>query len=236
MFPLIVLAGGLATRLRPITETLPKSLIPINKTPFILHQLELFEKKGFRHVHFCLGYLGEMVEKVIMDSQYNEKLKISFSYDGDVLLGTGGAIKKIVNEMPEHFFITYGDSYLDIDYKDVQFYFETHKKNQLTGLMTVFKNEGKWDKSNVIFDGKEILNYSKKINDSNMKYIDYGVGILSGKNFVNYDAGKNFDLADVYSGLADQNNNLLGFEIYHRFFEIGSLKGISDISAHLKNR
>lgn len=234
MFTIVVLSGGLATRLRPVTETIPKSIIPVNDIPFVLHQLELFEKKGFKKIHFCLGYLGEMVEELIKNSRYKDIFDISFSYDGNVLLGTGGAIKKVINYLPDYFFITYGDSYLDINYKDIECFFDSNRRNELTGLMTVFKNDGKWDKSNVIFDEKQILMYSKKVNNPQMQYIDYGVGILSKENFADYPDSAIFDLADIYEKLAI-DNNLLGVEIFHRFFEIGSFKGIEDISNYLKN-
>ena len=103
MYSIVILAGGLATRLRPITEKIPKSLIEINGEPFVYHQLELLEKKGFKNIHFCLGFLGEQVEKAVKESEYFKRLSISFSYDGEKLLGTGGTIRKIINQLPEYF-------------------------------------------------------------------------------------------------------------------------------------
>ena len=98
MFPIIILAGGLATRLRPITEKIPKSLIEINGLPFVYHQLDLLEQKGFNKIHFCLGFLGELVEKAVRESEYFTRISISFSYDGGTLLGTGGTIRNIINQ------------------------------------------------------------------------------------------------------------------------------------------
>jgi NDP-sugar pyrophosphorylase family protein len=233
MLPIVILAGGLATRLRPVTETLPKSLIPVNKEPFVLHQLDLLKNKGFTKIHFCLGYLGYMVEELVMNSSFVNSMNITFSYDGEVLLGTGGAIKKILENIASPFFITYGDSYLDINYNDVETFFNENKKDELTGLMTVFGNYGKWDTSNVIFENKTLLLYSKKKKNDRMLYIDYGVGILSKNDFDNYHEGAIFDLADVYEQLSiDQN--LLGFEVRNRFYEVGSFTGINDISNYLK--
>jgi NDP-sugar pyrophosphorylase family protein len=102
MFPIVILAGGLATRLRPITEKIPKSLIQINEEPFVYHQLELLERKGFNKIHFCLGFLGEQVEVMIKKSKYFKRLNISFSYDGEILLGTGGTIRKIIKQLPKY--------------------------------------------------------------------------------------------------------------------------------------
>jgi len=236
MFPIVILAGGLATRLRPITEKIPKSLIEINGKPFVYHQLELLEKKGFKNIHFCLGFLGEQVEKAVKESEYFKRLSISFSYDGNILLGTGGTIRKIINQLPEFFFVTYGDSYLDIDFNDIQEIFES-KKQRFTSLMTVYENSNLFDKSNVVFENGSIELYSKTKKDSRMSHIDYGVGILSNKSMDFYDKNIIFDLGELYENLS-LNKELYGYEVFQRFYEIGSLQGIEDLSNYinLKNK
>ena len=231
MFPIVILAGGLATRLRPITEKIPKSLIEINGEPFVYHQLDLLEKKGFKKIHFCLGFLGEQVEKAVKESEYYKRLSISFSYDGNTLLGTGGTIKKIINQLPEYFFVTYGDSYLDIDFYDIQEIFEL-KKQRFTSLMTVYENSNLFDKSNVVFENGSIELYSKSKKDSKMAYIDYGVGILSNKSMDFYDKNIIFDLGELYENLS-LKKELYGYEVFQRFYEIGSLQGIEDLSNYL---
>ena len=232
MFPIVILAGGLATRLRPITEKIPKSLIEINGVPFVYHQLELLEKKGFKNIHFCLGFLGEQVEKVVKESEYFKRLSISFSYDGNTLLGTGGTIRKIINQLPEYFFVTYGDSYLDIDFNDIQETFESKKQNY-NSLMTVYKNKDLFDTSNVIFENGLIGLYSKIRKDSRMAHIDYGIGILSNKSMDIYDNNIIFDLGELYENLS-LKRKLYGYEVFQRFYEIGSLQGIEDLSNYLK--
>ena len=232
MFPIVILAGGLATRLRPITEKIPKSLIEINGLPFVYHQLEILEKKGFKNIHFCLGFLGEQVEVAVRKSDYFERLNISFSYDGEKLLGTGGTIKKIVNQLPDYFFITYGDSYLDIDFNNIQELFKS-KKQRFTSLMTVYKNSDIFDTSNVIYENGTIELYSKTKKDSRMSHIDYGAGILSNKCMDIYDKKTIFDLAELYENLS-LKRELFGYEVFQRFYEIGSLQGIEDLSNYLK--
>jgi NDP-sugar pyrophosphorylase family protein len=232
MFPIVILAGGLATRLRPITEKIPKSLIEINGEPFVYHQLDLLEKKGFKKIHFCLGFLGEQVEKAVKESEYFKRLSISFSYDGNTLLGTGGAIRKIINQLSEFFFVTYGDSYLDIDFNDIQEIFESKKQNY-NSLMTVYKNKNLFDTSNVIFENGAIELYSKLRKNSRMVHIDYGVGILCNKSMDIYDKNIIFDLAELYENLS-LKKELYGYEVFHRFYEIGSLQGIEDLSNYLK--
>ena len=101
--------------------------------------------------------------------------------------------------------------------------------------MTVFSNKDKWDTSNVVFDGKNIKLYSKKNKIPAMDYIDYGVGILNKNNFVDRIENANFDLSEIYENLS-KDENLIGFEIVNRFYEIGSFSGIEDISAYLKNK
>jgi MurNAc alpha-1-phosphate uridylyltransferase len=231
MFPIVILAGGLATRLRPITEKIPKSLIEINGEPFVYHQLELLEKKGFKNIHFCLGFLGEQVEKAVKESEYFKRLSISFSYDGNTLLGTGGTIRKIINQLPEFFFVTYGDSYLDINFDDIQDIFESKIQNY-NSLMTVYKNKDLFDTSNVIFENGLIELYSKLRKNSRMTHIDYGVGILCNKSMDIYDKNIIFDLAELYENLS-LNKELYGYEVFQRFYEIGSLQGIEDLSNYI---
>tara|TARA_B100001057_G_C22825176_1_gene941104 strand:+ start:160 stop:870 length:711 start_codon:yes stop_codon:yes gene_type:complete len=227
----VILAGGLATRLRPITEKIPKSLILINETPFVIHQLSLLYKKGINNVHFCLGYLGNEIEKIVQKSSFSNKMKITYSYDGKILLGTGGAIKNAFSYISEDFLIIYGDSYLDIDYKSVLNFFQK-KSNTKNGLMTIYKNENKFDKSNIVFKQNKIINYSKKEITSDMNYIDFGLGILRKNHFDLYEKNQTFDLSNVYQDLVKQNE-LLGFESKNRFYEIGSMDGIKDLSEYL---
>jgi NDP-sugar pyrophosphorylase family protein len=231
MLPVVVLAGGLATRLRPVTKTIPKSLVEVNGVPFVLHQLQLFQQKGISQVHFCLGYLGHMVQAVVNQSPFATAMHISYSYDGDKLLGTGGAIVNAFDHLPNTFFITYGDSYLDIDYAAIHaFYQQQHTGNQ--GLMTVYHNQGRWDTSNVVFTNNHLQLYSKKNKVPQMQYIDYGLSILSKTNFNQYTPGTTLDLADVYETLS-RNQQLLGYQVHTRFYEIGSFQGIQDFVDYL---
>src|SRR5512133_904030 len=100
--PVAILAGGLATRLRPITETIPKSLIEVCGEPFIAHQLRLLRSRGIEEVVLCIGYLGEQIEKVIgTGSAFG--LRVRYSFDGKELLGTGGAIRRALDLLGEDF-------------------------------------------------------------------------------------------------------------------------------------
>jgi NDP-sugar pyrophosphorylase family protein len=222
-----ILAGGLATRLYPVTETYPKSLIEINGTPFIKHQLLLLESKGIKDVVLCLGKFSEKVMD-FLDSENFTSLKIKYSLDGEKLLGTGGAVRKAMQLLSDPFGVLYGDSFLNIDYIDIINYF--NKLDKL-GLMTVIRNEDKWDKSNVVFKNNEILKYDKS-GGHEFNHIDYGFNILRKKAFNDFTLD-NFDLKDVLAKLI-KNNDLSGFEVFNRFYEIGSFEGIKETENYLR--
>jgi len=232
--PVVILAGGLATRLRPLSRNIPKSLIQIYEKPFIIYQLELLIRNKISRVHICLGYLGEIVEEIVNKSVFMKTMKITFSYDGTKRLGTGGAIKNALNYLTDEFFVIYGDSYLDIDYlKVLDFY--NNNSNENVGLMTIYKNNKQYDTSNVIFIDNKIIKYSKTDLSSDMNYIDYGLGIFRRKFFDIYDKQEQFDLSKIYENLS-KNSRLLGYESYSRFYEIGSFDGIKDFKKYIKNK
>src|SRR5438477_696020 len=228
-WPVAILAGGLATRLRPLTETLPKALITVADEPFLAHQLRLLRSRGIRRVVLCLGYLGDMVERHFRNGdQYG--MKIVYSFDGPQLLGTGGALKRALPMLNRQFFVLYGDSYLPIDYGSVaQAFFDSGKP----ALMTVFKNDGRWDLSNVEFRGEEIHRYDKKNRTQDMQYIDYGLGVFRAEVLASWPGDKPFDLADVYRDLTERKQ-LAGFEVKQRFYEVGSTEGLAELDSLLR--
>ncbi len=227
---LVLLAGGKATRLRPVTETIPKSMLEVGGKPFIAHQLELVRNKGIDKVVVCASYLGEHIREYAGDgSKFG--LKVEYSFDGEKLLGTGGAVKKALVLLDDNFFVMYGDSYLDTDFKIINEYFFERKKDRY-GLMTVFMNEGKWDKSNIEFENGSIIKYDKKSAGEKMRYIDYGLGILTHRAFEDFKDTDEFDLELVYKNLLNKNE-LLGFEVKERFYEIGSFNGLEETEKRL---
>jgi N-acetyl-alpha-D-muramate 1-phosphate uridylyltransferase len=228
-WPVAILAGGLATRLRPTTEKIPKALITVAGRPFLAHQLRLLQGAGIRKVVLCVGYRGEMIEQEFGDGR-NFGIELSYSFDWPELLGTGGALKKALTLLGQHFFVLYGDSYLPIDYAAPVRAFVASGK---LGLMTVFRNEGRWDTSNVWFQDGAIKSYSKNERTPEMQHIDYGLGILGSKALASWPDGTAFDLADVYRDLISRNE-LAGFEVEQRFYEIGSPEGLAELDAMLR--
>lgn len=224
----LILCGGLATRLQPITKTIPKSLVLVNDKPMLQHQLDMLQKQGIKHVVLCVGHLGEMIQDSFGD-RYKDII-IEYSFDGAKQLGTGGAIKKSLSKLSDTFFVLYGDSYLPVDYKPILEHFNKIKKQ---GLMTVFKNENLYDVSNVVFVNNEIINYDKKNKISEMNYIDYGLSIFSTMVFDKYPVNCPFDLSQVMTDLVN-NKQLTGFEVFNRFYEMGSINGLKELESHLK--
>jgi len=231
MLPVAILAGGLATRLRPATETVPKSLLDVNGEPFIAHQLRLLKANGVSRVVLCVGFLGEMVRHAVKDGRAFG-LEVKYSFDGPALLGTAGALKRALPLLGRAFLTLYGDSYLVCDYAAVAANFEESRKK---ALMTVFHNEGQWDSSNVEFTDGRIVAYNKKERTPRMKYIDYGLGAFTEKAFERVPAEKAFDLAELYQAiLAD--GELAGMEIQQRFYEIGSPAGLAETARFIASQ
>jgi NDP-sugar pyrophosphorylase family protein len=221
--PVAILAGGLATRLGALTRDIPKSLIEICGEPFAVRQIRLLRRHGFREIVFCLGHLGEQVQEFLGDGS-RWSVKISYSFDGPGQLGTGGALKKAIPLLGKGFAVLYGDSYLECDYRSIVEAFAASGKR---GLMTVFRNEGSWDTSNVVFREGRIIVYDKGSQTLEMRHIDYGVGLFHSSVFDAYAANEAFDLATVYRDLLAKDQ-LAAFETTQRFYEVGSLLGLEE--------
>ena len=229
--PVAILAGGLATRLRPITEKIPKSLVPVAGKPFLAHQLELLRSRGIHRAVLCVGYLGEMVRRDFGDGE-KYGVKLDYSLDGEKLLGTGGAIKRALPLLGDEFFVLYGDSYLPVEYAPIAEFFQRSGK---LGCMTVYRNEGKYDTSNVVFAGGEIKVYDKKAKLPEMRHIDYGLSLFKRSAFDAFPAGQPFDLAEVMGKLV-REKQLAGYEVRERFYEIGSPAGLAELEVLLKKQ
>ena len=228
--PVAILAGGLATRLRPTTEKMPKALLSAAGEPFIVHQLRLLHSQGFRKIVLCVGYLGEMIEATIGDGK-RLGLQIDYSFDGSTLLGTGGALKRALPKLGEQFLLIYGDSYMPVDYRAIV---DAFVQSEKPALMTVFENEGRWDASNVWFEAEKIQRYDKKLRTPEMRHIDYGIGVLTAAVFDTFPDNAPFDLADLYSHLVS-GKQMAAYEVKQRFYEIGSAEGLAELDSLLRN-
>lgn len=223
--PVVILAGGLGQRLRPLTDSIPKALIPVRGEPFLAHQLRLLRNRGVERVVICVGYRGKMIEEFAGDGG-GFGLRIEYSTDWPDLLGTAGAIRKASPLLEERFFVVYGDSYLPCDYRAVERAFLTSGR---PALMTVYRNEGRWDASNVEFAGGRIVAYDKKAQSPRMQHIDYGLAAFERGVF---ESPGPADLAGLFGELL-RAGELAAFEVPDRFYEIGSTAGIRDLEQYL---
>jgi N-acetyl-alpha-D-muramate 1-phosphate uridylyltransferase len=223
-----ILAGGLATRLEPVTQKIPKALIDVAGRPFLDHQLRMLKDSGIRDVVLCVGHLGEMIQQQFGDGS-RLGVGLRYSFDGERLLGTAGALRRALPLLGDEFFVLYGDSYLTCDYAAVVSAFRRSGKR---GLMTVFRNDGKYDASNVEYVSGGIVNYSKENRTPEMRHIDYGLGVFQRQAFAEMPEGEKRDLSSVYQSLLAAGE-LAAFEAQERFYEIGSFEGLRDTIAFL---
>lgn len=231
----VILAGGLATRMRPITETIPKSLINIEGKPFIHYQLAWLSAHGVTDVVLSIGYRGELIREYVGNGK-NWNLSVVYVDEGQNLRGTAGALRLAMeqNVLAEEFLVTYGDSFLPIDFSEV---WQSFMSGFRPALMTVYKNLGQWDTSNVLFENGQVLLYDKfrrhPDQNSKLQYIDYGLSAFK-RSVIEFGVPEVFnqtkcDLAEVFYSLS-QGGELSGFEASNRFYEIGSPQGLEDFA------
>lgn len=228
--PVAILAGGLATRLRPLTEKIPKLLVEVAGEPFFSHQVRLLKKAGLTRLVVCVGHLGEKIVERYGDGDA-WGVSIEYSFDGPRLLGTGGALIQALPRLGDAFYVLYGDSYLPIDYQAVGRHFLA---SGALALMTVFKNQERYDRSNVWFADGRIRAYDKRTPLPEMQHIDFGLGVFTPAAFAAYPHDTAVDLAEVQTALTRQGQ-LTGFEVTERFYEIGSPAGLAELDALLSS-
>jgi len=229
MPPIAVLAGGLATRMRPLTDRLPKALLEVAGEPFIAHQLRLFARQGIRVIKLLVGYRWEQIELFVGDgSKFG--VQVDYIIDRPKLLGTGGALRHAIDRLGPEFLVTYCDSWLDAWYAPVVGAFRAIGG---PALMCVYRNENRWAASNVHFDNGIIRFYSKKIYLPEMRHIDWGLGMMKASAVATRPLGQAWDLAELYEELSS-SGRLAGYEMTRRFYEIGSQQGFAETNRLLR--
>jgi N-acetyl-alpha-D-muramate 1-phosphate uridylyltransferase len=228
----VILAGGLATRMRPLTLNTPKALLDVAGRPFIAWQLERLAECGYTDVVVCVGFLGERVREFVGDGGHFD-LKVRFSDDGPRLLGTAGAVRAALNLLAPSFLVTYGDSYLPFDYaaplRDLE------QNPEALGTMSVFRNAGQWDSSNTAVAGNRVLGYEKGSREAALDHIDYGALALRRSVIERLAVGETHGLDSILTELA-QRSVLRAYTAEQRFYEIGSAEGLRDLEEFLRNQ
>jgi NDP-sugar pyrophosphorylase family protein len=218
--------------MRPLTDSVPKALIPVGGVPFAGHQLDWLSREGVDHVVYCIGYRGELIREYV-GTGARWGLRVDFADEGDDLRGTAGALRLALEEgvLRDAFLVLYGDSYLPIALDPV---WQVFAESRLPALMTVLHNEGRWDQSNAVVEDGLVTTYDKSPrSDLMLEWIDYGLSVLE-RSLVEARVPRSavVDLADLYRDLS-ADRLLAAFEVRERFFEIGSPAGLSDLERHL---
>jgi NDP-sugar pyrophosphorylase family protein len=227
----VILAGGLGTRLGALAAQTPKALLPVAGRPFLAHVIELLKENGLTRILVLHGHHGEQLERALGDGS-GFSVRISYRHDGPRLLGTAGALRHALDLLEDEFFVLYGDTYLDIDYQEVVRAFRSSGK---PALMTVFHNRGQFDTSNVVFRSGQLLRYSKHERTPEMDHIDYGLAALRRELIAPLPANEASDLATLYTQLVD-SGRMAGFEVHRRFYEIGTPAGLATAEQYLRTR
>jgi NDP-sugar pyrophosphorylase family protein len=223
--PVCILAGGLGSRLGEVVRDTPKPLLEVAGEPFLVHQLRLLARFGATRAVLCVGYLGERIEEAIGTEQAG--IELAYAYDPPDLAGTAGAIRGALPLLGDRFLVLYGDTYLRVDYAAVD---RAHAASGQPALMTVFENGGRWDTSNVRYADGVVQAYDKFAPAADMKWIDYGLGVLTAQAL---DAHDDADLAGVYHALAARGE-LAGYLATERFYEIGTPAALAETDAFLR--
>lgn len=228
--PVLILAGGKATRLGDIARAVPKALVPLAGKPFIDHQLAGLREQGAREVVMCVGHFADQIRGHVGDGA-RFGLRVRYSDDGPAPRGTGGAVRRALPLVGEGCWVLYGDSLLDVDYARA---FAALPPGAM-GLMTVFRNEDSFDASNVVFRGGRLVRYSKRDRTPDMTHIDYGLSLLRRAAVERIPAGQPSDLAELYSALVG-SGEMVGYEVTKRFYEIGSPAGLREAEEFILRR
>jgi len=231
--PCVILAGGLGTRMRPYTESFPKALVPVAGIPFADLQLRRLAEAGIDRVVYCLGYRASMLMDHVGDGS-RLGLHVEYVDEGETLRGTAGALRHALDEgrLTDEFHVLYGDSYLTLDFEAVE---AAWRSSGFPVQMTVLHNQGRWDRSNVVFEDGRVVVYEPdpKRHHEGMDWIDYGLSTLT-REVVERQvgAGEVEQLSALWSRLSSAGE-LAGFEVGTRFYEVGSAEGLRDLEEHL---
>jgi NDP-sugar pyrophosphorylase family protein len=232
--PVVILAGGRATRMRPSTDTVPKALLPVNGRPFADIQLAWLRSLGVTEVIYSIGHLGDAIRLHVGDGG-RFGLHVRYAADGPRPLGTAGALRAVIDSVlgEETFSVINGDSGLSLDLAQVE---RAFGKSGCPALMTVMRNRDRWDASNVVYRDGRVVMYDKsrpEVWRSRMEWIDYGFSILSRTALTDRVApGEVAELSDLMRDLSAAGK-LAGYEVHERFYEIGSPQGLADLEHHL---
>lgn len=221
----VILAGGLGTRLRPLTDEIPKPMVTIKDKPFLCYLLEYLKELKFTNILILAGWRAEKIIDYFSDGK-NFGLTIKYSVE-ETPLGTGGGLKKAEELIETEFLMINGDTYLPVDYSAlVQEFFRRKKKS----LVTVFENRMNIPlKNNVTVDENlNIIRYDKRSDDPELNYIESGVSVFSKEILKYIKKGEVVSLEEEIYPILIKEGEMTGFVIYQRPYDIGTPEGLEE--------
>ncbi len=225
----IILAGGLGTRLKPITEKIPKCMAPILGKPFLFYLLNLLRDRGVEEVVLCVGYLGEQVRSYFQDGS-RLGLKIRYSQEMEKLLGTGGALKLAESLLQEKFLVINGDTYLNIDYNQTFNRFDASGKKALIVANRSINGERgdlEIDKSAIV------LRYDKEIS-KNLGFVNAGTLVLRRDIVKTIEAGIPVSLEKEVLPLLIGQSEVIAWVTQEKFYDIGTFTNLRLFETHIQ--
>lgn len=226
-----ILAGGLGTRLRPLTGAVPKPMVRVAGRPFLEHEIRLLKERGIRDYVLCVGYLGEQVEAYFRDGK-RWGVRVEYSHDGPRLVGPAGALKRAEPLLQERFFVTYGDAYLRTDYRRMMRALVGSGK---LGVMAVFHNRNRFGRSDLVVEGRQVLRYDKKRAVPEMEWVNFGVSALDRRALALIPAGRACGEEEFYGELI-RRGQLGAFPVRNRFYEIGTQASLEEFERFILKR
>jgi NDP-sugar pyrophosphorylase family protein len=217
----VIICGGLGTRLEPLTQDIPKSMVPVKSRPFLEYLVEHFKGQGVPRFIFCTGHLHDQIESHFGDGSAFG-VNIQYSNEKEPL-GTGGALLNARALLDDRFFLSYGDSLLPIQLAPMVDLFDSQPA---LGVITVYDNHEKLAPSNVHLDKDgTVLAYSKERCSSDMNGVEAGLSLFS-KTILELAIQEKFSLEmDIFPKLINRGR-LFGLLTLQRFYDIGTPEGL----------
>ena len=224
-----ILAGGVGTRLRPLTYTTPKPMVLVNNRPYLEYLIELLKQNGISKVVLLLGYLHEKIVDYFGDgSNFGINMKYSI---GDVSFETGKRIRDAEDLIQNHFLLMYCDNYWPLDLERLLTF---HNKNQTVATVTVYTNKDNITRNNMYVDENGyVVKYDKSRKDKNLNGVEIGFFILD-KKVLDLMPDDNLSFEKVVLPQLIKKRQLSGYLTDHRYYSIGSVERISKTEEFLQ--
>jgi len=224
----VILCGGLGTRLGPLTMRVPKSMTAVAGRPFLEYELALLRAGGIEDFVLCVGYLGEAVQAHFGDGR-RFGVRIRYAWDGPMLMGPAGALKRASRLLDDLFFVTYGDAYLRADYAAIM---DRLQRSHALGVMTVYENDGMYGRSDVAVSRGYVTRYDKAAAAGELSWVNFGVSALRKRALREIPTGVPCGEQTFYDVLV-RRHALMAFPVRRRFYEIGTPRALEEFSRYV---